>query len=116
MTNKCKTMLNKITLLVVLLMVTSIQVFAQQTRTVTGIVSDVEGQPLAAVNVVIKGTTQGVSTDNDGAFSLQVTDNAILVFSYIGFLTQEIPTGTQRTINVTLVEDTQLIEFIIHNS
>ena len=85
-----------------------------QAITVTGVVTDEFGDPLPGVNVSIKGTTQGVSTNAGGAFSLSVPDqNATLVFSYIGFTSQETVVGAQRTINIIMVEDTRQIEEVV---
>ena len=86
----------------------------QQGIPITGTVKDADGQPLPGVTVMIKGATQGTATDANGAFSLSVPDaNATLVFSYIGYVKQEIPVGNQRIINVSLKEDTQAIEEIV---
>ena len=85
-----------------------------QTRTVQGIVTDDLGDPLPGVNVTIKGTTTGVMTGSDGSFSISVpNENAVLVFSYIGFVTQEITVGNQRNFNITMREDTRMIEEIL---
>ena len=85
-----------------------------QSRIVKGVVTDDTGDPLSGVNIVIKGTTNGVMTGTDGAFSISVPDdNAVLVFSYIGFVRQELKVGRQIVINMILKEDTQLIEEIV---
>jgi len=85
-----------------------------QTGTVTGTVLDQTGDPLIGVNVSVKGTTIGGITDIDGKFSVsQVPANAVLVFSYIGYTTQEITVGNQRSINVRLREDSQGLEELI---
>src|SRR5690606_10705791 len=66
------------------------------------------------VNVQVQGTTQGTSTDLDGQYTLgDVAENAILVFSYIGYQTQEIPVEGQTTIDVTLVSDAELLEEVV---
>ncbi|WPR73835.1 TonB-dependent receptor [Algoriphagus sp. NG3] len=70
--------------------------------------------PLPGVNVVIKGTTTGVVTDLEGKYSLSVSDgNVVLVFSTIGFVTQEITVGSQSIINVTLHEDLQNLDEVM---
>ena len=85
-----------------------------QARTVQGIVTDDFGEPLPGVNIHIKGTTTGMMTGSDGSFSMRITnDNDVLVFSYIGFVTQEITVGNQRNINVSMSEDTRLIEEVV---
>ena len=79
---------------------------SQQSRTVTGVVTDIKGEPLLGVNVIVKGTTNGTITDLDGKFSLEVEPNSILVVSYIGYVSQQIPV-TGNSVKVTLKEDTQ---------
>ncbi|WP_411032332.1 SusC/RagA family TonB-linked outer membrane protein [Spongiimicrobium sp. 3-5] len=83
-------------------------------QTITGIVSD-EGGPLPGVNILVKGTTNGTQTDFDGLYTLEnVGDQAIIVFSYIGFKTLEITVNGQTKIDVTLEEDAaQLDEVVI---
>lgn len=90
----------------------SFSMYAQ--KTIRGTVSDTSGDPLIGVNVVVKGTTTGTVTDIDGNYTLQVSgDDAILVFSYIGYSTVEIPVGNQTTINQTLSEDQETLEEVV---
>lgn len=86
---------------------------AQTTKSVTGVVTDNLGEALPGVNVAVKGTTTGIITDLDGNYALQCPNNATLVFSFIGYKTQEIPVGKQSVINVQMVEDTQNIEEVV---
>lgn len=80
-------------------------VFGQQI-TVTGTVTDaLEGITLPGVNVLVKGTTMGTTTSADGEYSIQVAPDAVLVFSYIGYLEQEIPVNNRNTIDVALEVD-----------
>ena len=73
---------------------------------VTGTVLDSKGLPLPGVTVIIKGTTTGVSTDLDGRYSISVPDSeSILVFTFIGFNSQEIVVGNQSTVDITLTEN-----------
>jgi len=75
----------------------------QKDKTITGSIIDNEGIPLPGVSVYTKGTTNGVVTDNDGHYSFpNVPDNAILVFSFIGYKTQEIPFTGKTIINVSM--------------
>ncbi|MCR9226004.1 MAG: TonB-dependent receptor [Flavobacteriaceae bacterium] len=84
-----------------------------QTKTVTGTVSDNMG-PMPGVNVLVKGTTNGVVTDFDGEFTIDdVSNDDTLVFSYIGFVSQEVPVGSQNEINITLSEDTQALDEVV---
>lgn len=83
-------------------------------RSVSGSVVDDSGQPLPGVNVVEKGTGNGTSTDFDGNYSITVSDNsAILVFSYLGFISVEIPVGNNSTINTTLQEDVGELDEVV---
>ncbi|MGY8916466.1 MAG: carboxypeptidase-like regulatory domain-containing protein, partial [Flavobacteriales bacterium] len=77
-----------------------------QSKTISGTVSDSYGMTLPGVSVLIKGSTQGTVTDLDGKFSL-TSDQEIgtLVFSYIGYSTQEVIVGNQNVLDVTLEED-----------
>ena len=82
--------------------------------TITGTVTDDNNDPLPGASVMIKGTNQGTTTGPNGSFTLQVPDaNAIIVISYIGFVTREIPVGNQRTLSVTLSEDTSQLEEVV---
>ena len=75
----------------------------QQSTVITGKVSDVSNSPLNSVSISIKEHTGGTSTDNSGNFTLSVPDkNATLVFSFVGYTTEEVPLNGKSTINVTL--------------
>ena len=86
----------------------------QQSVTVKGVVTDKNGEPIIGANVLEKGTTNGIITDFDGNYSLGVANgNSVLVFSYIGYKSQEIVVGSQKTINVVLVEDTEMMDEVV---
>ena len=86
----------------------------QQGKKVTGVVVDGAGIPVIGANVIVKGTTNGTITDFDGNFTLEnVPADGVLVVSYIGYLSQEIPVGDQSAINVTLKEDTQALDEVV---
>ena len=91
---------------------TSVQAVQQSTKKVTGVVSDSQG-PVIGASVVEKGTTNGVVTDFDGNFTLEVKSGATLVISYIGYTTQEIAIGNQTTFNVTLEEDNNSLDEVV---
>lgn len=79
-----------------------------QDRTVSGVVTGAsDGLPLPGVNILIKGTTTGVSTDANGNYSISVPANTTLVFRYLGFITREVAVGNQSVLNVSLQEDVQ---------
>jgi TonB-linked SusC/RagA family outer membrane protein len=86
----------------------------QQGRTVAGLVIGEDGEPLIGVSISIKGTTVGTITDLDGNYSLSdVPDDATLVFSFIGMVTQEIFVGNQTSINVTMEPDVLGLEEVV---
>lgn len=80
---------------------------------VSGKITDSHGDALPGVNIVEKGTTNGTTSDANGNYSLSVDENATLVFSFIGFVTQEIPINRRTTLNVTLAPDVQSLEEVV---
>lgn len=91
----------------------SIASIQQQTITVSGVVMGSDGEPLMGVNVVEKGTTNGTITDLDGKYTLNVGSNAVLQFSYIGYVSSDIAVNGQRTVNVTMKEDSQNLDEVV---
>ena len=90
---------------------TSVEGVAQSERTIRGQVKDKNGEPLIGVNVMVKGTGTGTTTDIDGNYLIaNVPENAVLQFSYIGFLSQEVTSGNQTQINITLMEDNKHLD------
>lgn len=88
--------------------------FAQD-RTITGTVTDNKQEPLIGVNVVVKGNTSvGAITDLDGKYSLSVPEGkTTLIFSYIGYVTQEVSVGLRNTVDVVLVDDAQALDEVV---
>lgn len=84
-----------------------------QEKTLTGTVSDPSGLPLPGVNVVVENTTNGTQTDFDGKYSITANEGDILVFSYVGFATQEITVSTGDVIDVQLSEDAAQLDEVI---
>lgn len=84
-----------------------------QTVTVRGKISDDTGQPLPGVSILEKGTTNGSTSDVEGNYSIQVGQNATLVFSFIGYQTQEIAVENRTNIDLTLAPDIQALEEVI---
>jgi TonB-dependent starch-binding outer membrane protein SusC len=86
-----------------------------QNKSITGVVTDGElTGPLPGVTVIVKGTTNGTSTDFDGKYTLNNVDpNATLVFSYIGYKTQELAVNNNTTINVTMAVDVSQLDEIV---
>lgn len=85
----------------------------QQTRTVRGVVTDENGEPIIGANVVEKGTTNGVITNIDGEFNLSVSPDAVLQISYIGYINQELVVGENNDFQFKLREDTQTLDEIV---
>lgn len=94
----------KFTLAFLLMLCFSCAGLLAQTRTIEGVISNEEdGQPLIGASVSIKGTTIGSITDSNGKYSIQVNSaQDILVYSYVGYITEEVAVGNQSTINLTL--------------
>ncbi len=96
--------------LMLMLVLNGTWAFAQ--HSVSGVVTDKTGEPLIGVNVLEKGTTNGNITDMDGRFSLTVDKGKTLVFSYIGYITQEVKVSG-NVLNVTLLDDTQSLDEVV---
>ena len=84
-----------------------------QNLTVTGSVTDAEGFPMEGAAVVVKGTSSGTTTNPEGRFELSVPQDAILVASYIGYISQEMKVGGEHTINFVLLEDSAYLDDVI---
>ncbi len=85
-----------------------------QQKSISGRVTDVEGQPLPGVSIVVKGTTSGVVTDPEGNFNLSdVSQDAILVFSFVGMKPQEVAVAGQTSFNIVMEEDAIGIEEVV---
>ncbi len=81
---------------------------------VTGRVIDEDGTALPGVNVVIKGTTSGTTTDGDGRYSIEVPDaNSVLVFSFVGFSNQEVAVGNRTVIDITMALDVKSLQEVV---
>src|SRR4029453_7951216 len=81
---------------------------------VNGKVTDPAGQPLPGVNVLIKGTTNGTSTDGDGLYTLEMPDGLqTLIFSFIGYSTEEIPVNNRTTLDVVMAEDLATLNEVV---
>lgn len=85
----------------------------QQAKTVTGTVTDVNGEPIIGANIRIKGTTTGTITDIDGNFSIEAKPQSVIEVSYIGYLTQETVINNQKSIRFLLKEDTKTLDEVV---
>lgn len=107
-------MTQKVLRLLFLICIFSIQSFYAQT-TVTGKITDAQdGQPLPGVNVIVKGTSIGVSSDFDGNYSIELSDsNVVLVFSFIGYADKEISVNGKSVINVALEQSAESLDEVV---
>lgn len=85
----------------------------QQAKTVTGTVTDVNGEPIIGANIRIKETTTGTITDIDGNFSIEAEPQSVIEVSYIGYLTQETVINNQKSIRFLLKEDTKTLDEVV---
>ncbi len=92
---------------------TSALLVDRQKKTITGVVTDEMGEPIIGANVIEKGTTNGIITDIDGKFTLEVASGAVVQVSYIGYNTQEVKIGNQSAFAIRLVEDTQALSEVV---
>lgn len=115
MERKRKSRCAKIFLIIMLGVITlSSSMHAQSgTITVKGNVKDSNGEPIISGSVVVKGTTTGTVTDLDGNYELKAPENGTLVFSYVGFTSQEIQIAGRTSIDVVLSEDAELLKEVV---
>lgn len=88
-------------------------VHAQGTRVINGKIINEKGDPVSSVNILVKGTTNGTVSGASGEYSIQAAPNSTLVFSMIGFATQEIAVQQSSTINITLLEDKKTLSDVV---
>ena len=87
---------------------------SQQAKTVKGTIVDQTGEPVIGANIVEKGTTNGTISDGNGQFTLNLQQkNPVLVVSYIGFSTKEVPVGNASSLNIKLSEDTESLDEVV---
>lgn len=100
-----------------LLLLACLSIFSQwafaQSQQITGHIADTKGEPAIGASILEKGTTNGTITDFDGNFKLNVGPKAVLQISYIGYKTQEIGVGNKSKLNVTMEEDTEVLDEVV---
>lgn len=87
--------------------------YSDKQQVVSGRVTDSNGDPLPGAGVLVKGTTRGTTTDAQGRYSIAIAPNQTLEVSFIGFTTQEIPVAGRQAIDVTLADDSTLLEDVV---
>ena len=97
----------------IFLLVTVYVTAFSQSQTVNGKVTDSSGAGMPGVNVLKKGTATGTSTDGDGKFAIEAKPSDVLVFSFIGYTTQEVTVGNQTTISLKLEEDIRSLDEVV---
>lgn len=91
----------------------SLPIFAQNASNVSGTVTDESGVPLPGVAIIIKNTTTGATTDFDGNYTISASSNDILVFSYLGYKTQEVGVNGRSTINLNMAEEAGVLDEVV---
>ena len=112
MKNICHQMTRKVWLAALLTLCFSFPALAQKI-TVSGTVIDPEGEPLIGASVLVKGETLGTATNIDGEYTISVPSDGTLVFSYVGYDTQEIAVNGQTTINVNMKENSLMLDEVV---
>ncbi|MBS1491306.1 MAG: SusC/RagA family TonB-linked outer membrane protein [Bacteroidetes bacterium] len=89
-------------------------VVSAQSRVVTGAVKDPSGTAIPGANITVKGTSSGTATDGDGKYSIEVSgNNAVLVFSFVGYATQEVSVDSRSVVDVTLKDDASQLQEVV---
>lgn len=105
-------MVKRFVIVMLAILTMGVQAFAQ--NVVSGKVTDVKGEAIPGVSVLVKGTSTGTMTDLDGSYRLNVKSGATLLFSCVGFEDQEVVPGTRSVVNVTLAEDAEMLEEVVY--
>jgi len=103
----------KLKVFMVAMLLVNIQLFAQDSYSLSGTVTDANNVPIPGANIVVANTTRGSQSDFDGNFTIQVTSGDLLQFSYIGYATQTVAIVSQKTVNVTLQEDASQLDEVV---
>lgn len=94
-------------------MLISLNVSAQNLKSIVGTVVDETGEPVIGASISVKGTSNGTATDIDGNFQLMVADHAVLAVSSVGYVTREVPVAGKSTLHIVLSENTQLLNELV---
>ncbi|WP_227806000.1 carboxypeptidase-like regulatory domain-containing protein [Algibacter lectus] len=94
-------------------MIFNISLYAQDGYQLSGTVSDEGNLPVPGVNVIVANTTKGTATDFDGGFKINVKSGDVLLFSYVGYVSQSITITNQKTLNVVLTEDSAQLDEVV---
>jgi TonB-linked SusC/RagA family outer membrane protein len=108
-----KDMKSWLKLMALLLCLSPLSIFAQSKQIGGQVVSSTNNDPMPGVGITIKGTTRGTTTDASGKFKIEAASNETLVFSFIGFITQEVRVGNSSSLNISLAEDAQNLQEVV---
>nr|WP_293842687.1 SusC/RagA family TonB-linked outer membrane protein [uncultured Arsenicibacter sp.] len=100
------------TLLTAFMMIMSLGVWAQD-KQITGKVKDAKGVAMPGVSIAVKGSSKGTNSDADGNYKLGVPDKGVIVFSFVGYETQEVAVGNRSVVDVTLAESSQSLNEVV---
>lgn len=103
----------KTKLIIIAMLFCNIALFAQDSYSLSGTISDGANVPIPGVNVLVLNTTRGTSTDFDGLYQIDVTSGDVLQFSYLGFLTQTVTVSNQTALNIIMVEDASQLDEVV---
>ncbi|WP_227871630.1 carboxypeptidase-like regulatory domain-containing protein [Flavobacterium kingsejongi] len=96
-----------------LLLLLFASVSSLKAQNISGVVSDAKGMTIPGVSVTVKNTQEGTTTDIDGKYEIKAASNAVLVFSFIGFKTQEIAVNGKKQISIVLAENTESLDEVV---
>ncbi|CAG4991608.1 TonB-dependent receptor P3 [Dyadobacter sp. CECT 9275] len=96
-----------------MVLVLSVSIAQAQSPNITGKVSDENGEGIPGISVTIKGTQQGTITTVEGTYSISADKDAVLVFSFVGYVKQEVPVNNRQKIDITLLPDTKALEEVV---
>ncbi len=103
----------KVNLTLVILLLVNIQLFAQQTFTVSGTITDANNVPIPGATILVLNTNRGTSADFDGNYAIEVSSGESLQFSSIGYASQTVAITDQTTVNVSLLEDASQLDEVV---
>lgn len=110
---RCKGLQRGMTVLLSIFLWATVVMAQGESMTITGTVTDTHAEPLIGATVMVKGTTNGTSTDIDGAYTIKAKKGDVLVFSYISYTSQEHKVGSEKVINVILEEDSETLSEVV---
>ena len=98
---------------IILLIISSVTGYGQNSQAITGKVSTVGGDPMGGVTITEKNGTASTTTNAEGNFRINVPSNGVLIFTYVGYTPQEVPVNNQQTISVSLVAAQNSMEEVV---